>query len=105
MGTPAHLHKVGLFSEAETDYETTINYQMSKALEKIAVLPFSYIVDFWRWDVYSGKVKEEEWNKRWWELRLKYQGISPPCKRSEVDFDPGAKYHIPSNVEYIRSET
>ena len=31
-----------------------------------------------------------------------YQGIRSPVMRSEVDFDPGAKYHIAANVEYIR---
>lgn len=36
-------------------------------------------------------------------LRCKYQGISPPVDRTEEDFDPGAKYHIPSNTPYIRS--
>ena len=30
------------------------------------------------------------------------KGVSPPVKRSEKDFDPGAKFHIPANVEYIR---
>ena len=34
--------------------------------------------------------------------RCRYQGISPPVKRTDDDFDPGAKYHIPANVAYIR---
>ena len=34
--------------------------------------------------------------------RTKYQGIQPPVPRGEGDFDPGAKYHIPANVPYIR---
>lgn len=34
--------------------------------------------------------------------RCKYQGVSPPVARTEEDFDPGAKYHIPSNTPYIR---
>jgi peptidyl-dipeptidase A len=38
----------------------------------------------------------------WWSLREKYQGIAPPVTRSEADFDPGAKYHIPGNVPYMR---
>ena len=25
-----------------------------------------------------------------------------PVERTENDFDPGAKYHIPANVPYIR---
>lgn len=34
--------------------------------------------------------------------RLDYQGIEPPMPRDESHFDPGAKYHIPANVPYIR---
>ena len=34
--------------------------------------------------------------------RMKYQGLCPPAPRSEDDFDPGAKFHIPANVPYIR---
>jgi peptidyl-dipeptidase A len=33
---------------------------------------------------------------------LKYQGVAPPAGRSEADFDPGAKYHVPANVPYMR---
>lgn len=36
-------------------------------------------------------------------IRCKYQGITYPTPRTEDDFDPGAKYHIPSNTPYIRS--
>jgi hypothetical protein len=36
------------------------------------------------------------------ESSEEYQGIRSPVTRSEVDFDPGAKYHIAANVEYIR---
>jgi len=40
--------------------------------------------------------------KAWWALRQKYQGIAAPVARSEADFDPGAKYHIPGNTPYTR---
>src|SRR5207249_10579533 len=26
----------------------------------------------------------------------------PPVERTEADFDPGAKYHVPSNTPYMR---
>ena len=29
-------------------------------------------------------------------------GVVPPVERSEDDFDPGAKFHIPGNVPYAR---
>lgn len=103
VSTPGHLNKIGLFSSlVDDDYETTLNYQMQMALDKLAFLPFGYMMDLWRWGVFSGKTKSNHMNRRWWELRLKYQGVSPPVLRSEADFDPGAKYHIPAGVEYIR---
>ena len=75
---------------------------MKDALEKVAFLPFGLLIDKWRWDVFAGKVKPGEYNKAWWDLRRIYQGIAPPVARTEEDFDPGAKYHIPANVPYTR---
>lgn len=71
------------------------------ALERVAFLPFGLLIDKWRWDVFSGVAKEENWNKHWWDLREKYQKVSPPFDRNESDFDPGAKYHVPANSQYI----
>ncbi len=102
FSTPGHLHKVGLLSSLVDDRETTLNFQMQMALDKIAFLPFSYLMDVWSSDVFSRKTSFDHMNKRWWELRIKYQGLSPPVKRSENDFDAGAKFHIAAGVEYIR---
>jgi len=60
------------------------------------------LVDKWRWEVFSGQVKPENYNQAWWELRRKYQGVAPPVERAEADFDPGAKYHVPANVPHAR---
>jgi peptidyl-dipeptidase A len=65
-------------------------------------LPFGLVVDKWRWDVFSGKVGPEQFNEHWWKLRQEYQGIQPAVARSATDFDPGAKYHVPANVPYMR---
>ena len=35
-------------------------------------------------------------------MRRRYQGIAPPSVRSDEEFDPGAKYHVPANVPYMR---
>ncbi|MEK7384025.1 MAG: M2 family metallopeptidase [Elusimicrobiota bacterium] len=53
-------------------------------------------------EVFSGEVKPEGYNKAWWDLAAKYQGVKPPVARSEADFDPGAKYHVAANVPYTR---
>ena len=47
-------------------------------------------------------MKPANYNSAWWSLREKYQGVAPPVDRTESDFDPGAKYHIPANTPYAR---
>jgi peptidyl-dipeptidase A len=75
---------------------------MKDALESIAFLPFGLLVDKWRWSVFDGTTTPDEYNRAWWELRTRYQGITPPVARTETEFDPGAKYHIPGNTPYSR---
>jgi len=52
--------------------------------------------------VFSGRTPPSQYNAAWWKLRQKYQGVASSIPRSEQDFDPGAKYHIPANVPYTR---
>ena len=100
--TPDYLVKQGLVKASERSQEATINEQMKQALDKIAFLPFGRLIDQWRWGVFDGRIPPERYNQSWWELRAKYQGIAPPVERTEADFDPGAKYHIPGNTPYTR---
>ena len=100
--TPAYLAKIGLVSATQASDKVVINEQMQMALQKIAFLPFGKLIDEWRWKVFSGEITPENYNEAWWELREKYQGVSPPVPRSEADLDPGAKYHVPGSVPYTR---
>ncbi|MBK8254010.1 MAG: M2 family metallopeptidase [Polyangiaceae bacterium] len=100
--TPEYLKNLGLIEKVPNSDKSDINFLMKRALQSIAFLPFGKLIDQWRWDVFSGKTKPADYNKAWWELRKKYQGIAPAIARSEQDFDPGAKYHVPANVPYIR---
>jgi peptidyl-dipeptidase A len=100
--TPGYLKQVGLIDRLPRDEKGTVNVQMKLALAKVAFLPFGKLIDQWRWDVFSGKTTPEHYDEAWWALRAKYQGVAPPVARSEADFDPGAKYHIPANVPYTR---
>lgn len=99
--TPAYLKTLGL-TDTEPPAEADIPLQLRTALDKVAFLPFALALDKWRWEVFSGQIKPADYNKAWWELRAKYQGVAPPVERSEADFDPGAKNHIPTNVPYAR---
>ncbi len=100
--TPTYLKKIGLVQAVQNDPKGLINFQMKNALEKIAFIPFGLLVDQWRWGVFSGKTPAADYNKAWWALREKLQGVGAPTPRSEEDFDPGAKYHVPSNTPYTR---
>jgi peptidyl-dipeptidase A len=100
--TPAYLSKLGLARAAKPSNETVINSQMKMAVDKIAFLPFGKVVDEWRWRVFSGEIKPADYNRSWWQLRRKYQGIAPAVARDESQFDPGAKYHVPANTPYTR---
>ena len=99
--TPPYLKQLGLIDRVP-DQTADIGFLLNRALDKVAFLPFGYLVDQWRWKVFSGEVGPNDYNKAWWELREKYQGIAPPVPRSEQDFDPGAKYHVPANTPYAR---
>ncbi len=99
--TPEYLKQIGLIN-AVPDASADTALLLRQALDKVAFLPFGYVVDQWRWKVFSGETTPANYNQSWWELRTKYQGIAPPAPRSEADFDAGAKYHVPANVPYAR---
>ncbi|MDZ4371371.1 MAG: M2 family metallopeptidase [Phenylobacterium sp.] len=99
--TPTYLNQIGLL-DTVPGAEEDIPFLLKMALDKIAFLPFGLLVDRWRWEVFSGETTPEEYNKAWWDLRLKYQGLTPPGERPADAFDPGAKYHVPGNTPYTR---
>ncbi|HXQ78819.1 MAG TPA: M2 family metallopeptidase [Thermoplasmata archaeon] len=99
--TPDYLVRIGLLDRA-SDPQGDIALLLRRALEKVAFLPFGLVVDKWRWDVFSGEIAPSEYNSTWWEMRRRYQGVAPPGVRSDDEFDPGAKYHVPANVPYMR---
>ncbi|HZS05570.1 MAG TPA: M2 family metallopeptidase [Blastocatellia bacterium] len=99
--TPEYLKQIGLITKVP-DESADIGLLLQRALDKVSFLPFGYLVDQWRWKVFSGEVKPEDYNKAWWELRQKYQNIAPPDPRGDNDFDAWAKYHVAANVPYSR---
>ena len=99
--TPEYLVKLGFLPSAP-DTSKDIGILLSRALDKVAFLPFGLLIDKWRWEVFSGRIPPDKYNQAWWELKQKYQGVAPPAPRTEQDFDPAAKYHVASNTPYSR---
>jgi peptidyl-dipeptidase A len=99
--TPAYLKQVGLMKQ-EPDPSQDIGPLLYTALQKVAFLPFGYLVDKWRWQVYAGQVKPADYDKAWWALKEQYQGVSRPAPMLDNGFDAGAKFHVASDTPYAR---
>ncbi len=101
--TPEYLVQVGLLDRAQVpSADKDLGLLLRQAMDKVAFLPFGLLIDRYRWDVFSGKVQPVDYNKHWVDMKLQYQGITPPVARPADAFDAGAKYHIPANVPYTR---
>ena len=101
--TPEYFVQIGLMPQsAVPGPEGDVGLLLRQALDKVAFLPFGLLVDRWRWGVFSGAIRPEQYNAAWNALRLQYQGITPPSERPANAFDAGAKYHIPASVPYTR---
>ncbi|MBN8814936.1 MAG: M2 family metallopeptidase [Sphingomonas sp.] len=101
--TPDYLVKIGLLDPSKVpsaDKDTGL--LLRQAMDKVAFLPFGLLVDKWRWGVFDGSIKPDNYQGAWDSLRLQYQGIKPPVARDATRFDAGAKYHIPANTPYTR---
>ncbi len=101
--TPEYLVQVGLLEEDKMPgADKDLGLLLRQAMDKVAFLPFGLLVDKWRWNVFAGNVQPDEYTKAWHDLKLQYQGITPPVERTPEQFDAGAKYHIPGNTPYSR---
>ena len=86
------VHHAGVFGEDRPARQPsrpprrTFRLLLQQALEKVAFLPFGLMIDKWRWQVFSGEIKPGDYNKAWWDLRLKYQGIVPPVAAQRGGF-------------------
>ena len=101
--TPEYLVQIDMLDKGDVpSADKDIGLLLRQAMDKVAFLPFGLLIDRYRWGLFDGSIPQNELNKGWTDLRLKYQGITPPVARDETKFDAGAKYHIPGNVPYTR---
>lgn len=101
--TPEYLVQIGLLDRSrEPGADQDIGLLLRQALDKVAFLPFGLLVDKYRWGVFDGSIQPAAYNQAWVDMIREYQGIVPPVERPANAFDPGAKYHIPATVPYMR---
>ncbi|QMW24070.1 M2 family metallopeptidase [Sandaracinobacteroides saxicola] len=101
--TPDYLVKIGLLDTAKVpSADKDIGLLLRQAMEKVPGLPWTLLVDKWRWGVFDGSTPPADYNRTWTDLRRDYMGVVPPGPRGADAFDPGAKAHIPGNTPYAR---
>ena len=101
--TPEYLVQIGLLDRSKVpSADKDVGLLLRQAMDKVAFMPFGYVVDKWRYGVFDGSIPAGGYEAGWTKLRQEYQGITPPVPRTEADFDPGAKFHIPGNTPYAR---
>ncbi|XP_024150631.1 angiotensin-converting enzyme 2 [Oryzias melastigma] len=101
--TPKHLQSLDLLpSDFIYDSETEINFLLKQALTIVATLPFTYMLEEWRWQVFAGNISQDEWMKQWWQMKRDLVGVMEPVPRDETYCDPPALFHVSGDYSFIR---
>lgn len=101
--SPSYLDRLGLWEHVDwlrtesmpADHTSTINFQYSQALYIIPTL-FEFItLQKWKLSLVQGKINLSTGNCHYWDLRKKYEGVTPPNTRSAKDFDTYQAFNRP----------
>ncbi|EGW01658.1 Angiotensin-converting enzyme 2 [Cricetulus griseus] len=102
--TPKHLKSIGLLpSNFHEDNETEINFLLKQALTIVGTLPFTYMLEKWRWMVFKGDIPKEKWMEKWWEMKREIVGVVEPLPHDETYCDPAALFHVSNDYSFIRN--
>lgn len=106
--TPMHLNRLRLiedellFPSYNNDFD--LHQLMMMAFMKLPEIPFGYVFEKFRYDLFAGRVGDQQSNDYFWDLTRKHQRVEPPnlnTNRHQL-FDASAKFHLAANVPYAR---
>ncbi|NXL50610.1 ACE2 enzyme, partial [Podilymbus podiceps] len=104
--TPQHLKSLDLLDPTfHEDEETEINFLLKQALTIVGTMPFTYMLEKWRWMVFRGEITKQEWTKRWWEMKREIVGVVEPVPHDETYCDPAVLFHVANDYSFIRYYT
>nr|XP_006122891.1 angiotensin-converting enzyme 2 [Pelodiscus sinensis] len=104
--TPKHLKSLDLLEPTfQEDNETDINFLLKQALTIVGTMPFTYMLEKWRWMVFKGDIPKDEWMKKWWEMKRAIVGVVEPVPHDETYCDPAALFHVANDYSFIRYYT
>ena len=68
---------------------------LKEALNYVVFIPWSAgVMTEFEYELYARELPPDQFNRKWWELKKKYQGIVPPEPRDETYCDAASKTHI-----------
>ena len=68
---------------------------LKEAMDYVVLIPWGAgVMTEFEYNLYAKNLPFNEFNKKWWELKKKYQGIVPPAERGEEYCDAASKTHI-----------
>uniref|UniRef100_A0A663M7K6 Angiotensin-converting enzyme n=1 Tax=Athene cunicularia TaxID=194338 RepID=A0A663M7K6_ATHCN len=104
--TPQHLKSLDLLEPTfQEDEETEINFLLKQALTIVGTMPFTYMLEKWRWMVFRGEITKQEWTKQWWEMKRAIVGVVEPVPHDETYCDPAVLFHVANDYSFIRYYT
>uniref|UniRef100_A0A8D2J4I8 Angiotensin-converting enzyme n=1 Tax=Varanus komodoensis TaxID=61221 RepID=A0A8D2J4I8_VARKO len=104
--TPKHLKSLGLLEpNFQEDNETDINFLLKQALTIVGTMPFTYMLEKWRWMMFSGEIPKEQWMQKWWQMKRDIVGVVEPLPHDETYCDPAALFHVANDYSFIRYYT
>lgn len=87
------LQSLGLMPVSATSNDTLV--MLSEALNHVVLIPWGAgVMTQFEHKLYAEKLSPDQFNKVWWDLVKKYQGIVPPVERDEQYCDACTKTHI-----------
>ncbi|GCB71908.1 hypothetical protein scyTo_0008969 [Scyliorhinus torazame] len=104
--TPLYLKSLGLLPDSFIQKnETDINFLLKQALTIVGTLPFTFMMEEWRWKMFRGEIPKDQWMKKFWEMKRDIVGVVEPLPHDETYCDPAALYHVSNDYSFIRYYT
>uniref|UniRef100_A0A4W3HYL1 Angiotensin-converting enzyme n=1 Tax=Callorhinchus milii TaxID=7868 RepID=A0A4W3HYL1_CALMI len=103
--TPKHLKSLGLLPASFIETKIDINFLLKQALSIVGTLPFTFMMEQWRWKMFRGEIPKDQWMKKFWEMKREFVGVVEPVPHDETYCDPAALFHIANDYSFIRYYT
>lgn len=88
-----YLEEIGLI-KAGDEFDDT-QWLLNQAFEHVVFIPFGAgTMTNFEYELYEKDLNPDSFNKTWWSMVKKYQGVVPPTERGEVFCDAATKTHI-----------